>query len=1431
MKFTHLHVHSHYSLLDGLAKIDPLIQKAVDLNMEALAITDHGAMYGAVEFYQKAKKAGIKPIIGSEVYVAPNGMHQKRPKIDSRRYHLVLLVKNEKGYQNLVKLTTKAWLDGFYYKPRVDKKLLRQHSEGLIACSACLAGEIPRKIQANKPQEAERRVLEYQDIFGKGNFYLELEHHPEIPEQKLVNQSLVKIGKKYKIPLVATHDVHYINPEDAEAQDILMAVNTDKMVADEGRLSMKSSNFSLQPQEQMIKWFSTTPEAIDNTQKIVSQCKFEMELYKTQMPHFATPDNDADAFLKKLAEQGLAKRYGTNTEAIQEQKIRDRLNYELKVIGQTGFASYFLIVQDFVNWAKANNIVVGPGRGSAAGSLVSYLLNVTDIDPLKYNLMFERFLNVDRVEMPDIDLDFADTRRDEVIEYVRRKYGQDHVAQIITFGTMAARGSIRDVGRATNLPYNLCDQIAKAVPFGLKLNEAMKESQELKDAYRTDSRVKKLIDTAKKLEGVARHASTHACGVVITKDPLDAVIPLQHATQGDTAIVTQYGMNSVTALGILKMDFLGLKNLTIIEDTINRVKIAHNEEIQLVHLPLADQKTIELFQKGQTTGIFQLECLSGETIVSNTTIKHLYDRKHKQILESIYLDKGEIHKNKILNVVCSGQKKVFTLIAENNWQIKATKNHYFLTENGWQKLRDIKPGDKILLKKKAKHLLYNICQTCGRQISGQKEAESRFCYHCSAVFYHNPSKKLSREKIKQARIKFYQNGGKPWNHGITKENNQILRQTGRKISRALVGITFEEKYGHKKARELKLKISQRSKGCNNPMFGKRAPHRKGGFRPDLGHYVRSSWEADFARILKLKNINYQYEPQTFKIQRSNGNILHYTPDFYVPSQNTFYEIKGWFHDLDKEKIQLFQEQYPQYSFDLINTTKFAEFALQYKNLINWECPQIPEKSFHFLKVKQIKYAGQELTYDITMEAPGNNFVANGFLVHNSSGMKKYLKQLIPSKFEDIIAMVALYRPGPMELIPDFIARKHGYKRIEYLHPKLEPILAATYGIAVYQEQVLEIVRDLANFTLAEADVLRKAVGKKIKELLNEQHEKFIKGCAKNSIDGETAEAVWRFIEPFARYGFNKAHSTCYAMIGYWTAYLKSHYPNEFMAALLTSEQNDIERIAFLIGECRDISIEILAPDVNESQADFTVVAGNKIRFGLNAIKNVGQNIVQAIVQERQQSGHFSAIENFIERVKSRDLNKKSLESLAKCGALDSLTMREEILENIEPLLNYAHEIQHAHQVGQASLFGTMTNVAPPQLRLAKAEPLPKRQKLLWEKELLGLYVSEHPLMQYAAVLKQRALPCRQLESKINGQRVRVAGLINKINKIMTKNNEPMLFVGLEDLTGRCETVVFPQTLAKTAHFWQLDKPVYVIGKVNYRNGSMSLICDEVEEIK
>lgn len=1064
MKFTHLHVHSHYSLLDGLPKINELLNRCQELGMESIALTDHGALYGAIEFYKKAKASGIKPIIGCEMYVAPEGMHNKRPKIDDKRFHLVVLAKNKQGYQNLIQLVTNAWLEGFYYKPRIDKELLKKHAEGLIGLSACLAGEIPRAVLTSDGlQKAEKLALEYQEIFGSGNFYLEIEHHPGLAEQEIVNQTLIKISKKYSIPLVATHDVHYLNPEDAEAQDILMAVNTGAKSDDPERLTMKTDNFSLQPPEQMMEWFKNTPEAISNTQVISDACNLEIQLGKIQLPHFEVPDNQtADEYLKKLCYQGLNKRYGTNF----GQKILDRLEYELEIIKNTGFASYFLIVQDFVNWAKFNGIIVGPGRGSAAGSLVSYLLNITDIDPLKYNLLFERFLNPERVSMPDIDLDFADTRRDEVIEYVRQKYGQNRVAQIITFGTMAARAAIRDVGRAMDYAYNLCDQVAKTVPFGLPLGRALHESMELHQLYDSDETIKKLIDTAMKLEGVARHASTHACGVVITKDDLNKIIPLQRPTQDNQIIVTQYEMHAIEDLGLLKMDFLGLKNLTIIENAINIVKRTKNIEIDLAKIPLDDKKTFDLFREAKTTGVFQLE---------------------------------------------------------------------------------------------------------------------------------------------------------------------------------------------------------------------------------------------------------------------------------------------------------------------------------------------------------------------------------------SDGMKHYLKELKPTEFEDIIAMVALYRPGPIELIPDFIARKNGRKEIEYLHQSLKPILKNTYGVCVYQEQLLQIVRSLAGFSLAEADILRKAVGKKIKKLLDEQEEKFMNGTLANGIDKIVAEKIWEFIKPFANYAFNRSHATCYAMIGYQTAFLKAHFPTEFMAALMSSEQNDVERIAFLINECQSIKIKILPPDINHSLANFTVTDDHEIRFGLSAIKNVGNNIVAAIVQERKNNGPFLSISNFVERVQNKDLNKKSLEALIKCGAMDSLGERNQLLYNLENILNYSREIQKSKKNGQTSLFdlgGTLLVSA--KIKFNETEKATEREKLGWEKELLGLYISEHPAKKYQACLEKLAIPCAKLtaltsdnnkQTYSSGQQVKVGGVISKIQKIITRNGKPMLFIQLEDTTGRIEILVFPNTLEKTATLWQEDKIVIINGTVTDRDGTIKILCNEAREIE
>jgi len=1051
-KFTHLHVHSHYSLLDGLPKIEEILDYAKEQGMDSVALTDHGVLYGAVEFYKKAQKAGIKPIIGVEMYMAFESMHQKRPNIDDKRYHLVLLVKNEEGYRNLVKLITRAHLEGFYYKPRIDEALLEQHASGLIGLSGCLQGKIPQLILAKKIPEAEKLAQKYQAIFGKGNFYLEIQDHPNLPEQKIVNKALIEISKKYNIPLVATNDVHYLKPEDAQVQDILMLINTGAKPDDPERLTMKADDFSMRSPKKMIESFKEIPEAIENTQKIVESCNFNFELGKTKLPHFETPNGKPpDEYLKELCYQGLEKH---KSQIKDLKKAKERLEYELSVIKQTGFASYFLIVQDFVRWAKENRIVVGPGRGSVGGSIVAYLLDITEVNPLDHDLIFERFLNPERISMPDIDLDFTDRRRDEVINYVAEKYGRDRVSQIITFGTMAARAVVRDVGRAMGLSYSFCDKIAKMIPFGWSLKECLEKVSEFRQLYETDETAKKLIDFSMKLEGVARHASTHACGVVISSRPLTEIVPLQHPTQNDTAIVTQYEMRSIEDLGLLKMDFLGLKNLTIIEDTLSRIYKVEGKKIDISKIPFDDKKTYKLFQKGETTGVFQLE---------------------------------------------------------------------------------------------------------------------------------------------------------------------------------------------------------------------------------------------------------------------------------------------------------------------------------------------------------------------------------------SEGMKKYLKELKPSQFEDIVAMVALYRPGPMQFIPEYIARKHKKKKIEYLHPKLKPILEKTYGICIFQEQLMQIARDLAGFTLSEADVLRKAVGKKIKSLLIAQKEKFIQGMIKNGVGENIAKRIWDWILPFARYGFNKSHSVAYGMIAYITAYLKAHFPVEFMAALLTSEKNDVERIAFLIEECKNLGIEVLPPEINESFRNFSVIPKEKkIRFGLRAIKNVGENVVEAIIRERETKGSFQSFADFISRIDSKDLNKKSLESLIKAGVFDRFEERNKLLENLEEILNFNRDIRRIKNNGQKTLFEK--SAVSSTLRLKEAKPASLQQKLIWEKELLGLYISSHPLENFKKILERKALPLKELKRNLFNQKIRVGGIISSIKKILTKKGQPMLFMKLEDLTDKTEVVVFPSALERNPNVFQENKIVFVIGRVDNHPDSPKIICEDIEEI-
>ncbi|HRZ95126.1 MAG TPA: DNA polymerase III subunit alpha [Candidatus Moranbacteria bacterium] len=1078
MKFTHLHVHSHYSLLDGLAKIDDLLNRAKELGMESLAITDHGVLYGGIEFYIKAKEKGIKPIIGCEMYVtAGDYLSKNNTTEDKTRHHLILLCKNEKGYKNLMKLISIAHLEGFYYKPRINKELLRKHSEGLIGLSACAEGEVPAAAISGDLEKAEKLALEYQKIFGKGNFYLEIQYHPKFEKQAIANKALVEISKKHNIPLIATNDIHYVKKEDAPIQDILLCIQTNRKVTETNRMNLMDFELYLKSPEEMAAHFKDIPEALENSQKIVDACNLEIRLGETQLPHFDVPKGfTAKSYLRKLVEEGFGKRFGKNI----TEEHKNRMEYELGIIEKTGFASYFLIVQDFVNWAKEQGIVVGPGRGSAAGSFVSYLIGITNIDPIKYDLLFERFLNPERISMPDVDMDFADDRRDEVLDYVREKYGNDHVAQIITFGTMAARAAIRDAGRALGLPYDFCDKTAKMIPMFSTIPKAIEEVKEFSDFYGSGPDAKKLIDSAARLEGVVRHASMHACGVVITKDPVVEYSPLQKIIGKESGAVTQYSSSTkssyIEKIGLLKMDFLGLKNLTIIQNTLRIVRKIHpveyaakrrppeaefnrvkNSEITIDDIPLDDKKTFELLQKANTTGVFQLE---------------------------------------------------------------------------------------------------------------------------------------------------------------------------------------------------------------------------------------------------------------------------------------------------------------------------------------------------------------------------------------SSGMKRYLKQLAPNVFEDIIAMVALYRPGPMDWIPDFIARKHGEREIRYLHPALKPILEKTYGVAVYQEQIMQIAQQLAGFSLGEADVLRKAVGKKIFALVQEQKQKFIEGCISQGVAKNVAEKVFSFIEPFAGYGFNRSHAACYALIGYQTAYLKAHFPAPFMAALLTSDQDNIDRVAIEVAECIEMGIEVLPPDVNESFEEFAVIMDNgkaRIRFGLNAIKNVGHTIAHEIVEERKRNGKFKNITDFIERIQHKDLNKKSIEALAKVGALEEMGERNQIIASIEIILAHSKNIQKIKNSNQESLFSA-EEISLPEIKMASSEPAEKKQRLAWEKELLGLYISDHPVKEYIEYLNKMAIRIRDINSAYVGRNINVGGVISKVQKIFLKNQKTMLFVTIEDIDSRMELLVFPKVLENNGSVFEEEKVILATGKVSDKDGSFKILLDSAKVI-
>ena len=1052
MSFVHLHVHTEFSLLDGACRIGKVAKRAAELGQNALAITDHGVMYGVIDFYRACKAAGIKPVIGCEVYVAPRSMEDKQHGPDDEARHLVLLCENETGYKNLSYMVSKGFLDGFYRKPRVDLALLRKHSEGLIALSACLAGEIPRRLRQGDYQGAKAHALEMAEIFGPDHYYLELQDHG-IPEQKAVNRDILRLAKDTGLPLVATNDAHYVTRDDSKMQDVLMCIQMGKTVDDPDRMRFETQEFYIKSEAEMAALFPNNPEAISNTQAIADRCNVEFTFGNYHLPQFQYPEGyDAWGWFTELCRRGYEKRYPTDPEGYKE-----RLEYEMSMIRKMGYVDYFLIVADFVDYAKTQGIPVGPGRGSAAGAMVSYCLGITDLDPMKYSLYFERFLNPERVSMPDIDMDFCQARRGEVIEYVTRKYGKDRVAQIVTFGTLAARAAIRDVGRALNFTYGETDAVAKLIPTTLHmtLEEALKVSPQLKELYDSDARVKELVDTARAIEGMPRNTSTHAAGVVITKNPVSDYVPL---AKNDDTIVTQFTMTTIEELGLLKMDFLGLRNLTIIEEAERTIRLKEpNFDLQKVRDD--DPDSFAMLSEGKTAGVFQLE------------------------------------------------------------------------------------------------------------------------------------------------------------------------------SAGITGV------------------------CVN--------------------------------------------------------------------------------------------------------------------------------------------------------------------------MK-------PQSIEDLTAIVALYRPGPMDSIPKFIDNKHNPHKITYICPQLEPILAVTYGCIVYQEQVIEIFRKLGGYSLGQADNMRRAISKKKEAvIIAERHafvygdpERGIAGAIANGVTEGAAQAIYKEILDFANYAFNKAHAVCYAKVAYDTAYLKCHYPKEYMAALLSSVLDNTTKTAGYIADCKAMGISLLHPDVNHSADSFTVEEEG-VRFGLGAVKNIGRGLIRQMMAERRKGGPFTAFDGFLERMYDSDLNKRAVENLIKCGAMDGLGLnRAQMLYGFEMIMEDIAKGRKHNLEGQMQLFDFIEEESRKGVFIPKMEELPKNQLMQMEKETIGLYLSGHPMDEYRKQLQgSRAVPIlRILQSFENSdgvyrdeQIVRIAGIVETVKTKTTRNNTLMAYVTLEDDTGSMELLVFSTVIAKRGDLLKENTPVVVEGRLSVRD--------------